>query len=82
MSDDKIVSLVPEAKQEVPESNYVVTTMNGEELYASGFLLFTSHHIAVMRDTGMGALPVLVVPLNMVHSAELVEDDDLDELPF
>lgn len=80
MSNDNIVSLVPGQKDEIPTSDYVVTSLNGEEFFASGFLVFTSHHIAVMRDTGAGALPVLVVPLTMVSAAELVEDNDDEEV--
>ena len=83
MSEDgNVVSLVPSAKETIPEVDYIITDVDGEEFYASGFLLFTSHHFAVMRDTGLGALPVLVLPLHRVRMAELVESDDEDGAPF
>jgi hypothetical protein len=76
---DNIVNLVPNTSQEIPVSDYCITDTNGEEFYASGFLLFTSHHVAVMRDTGAGALPVFVMPLGLVHVAEIMEDDEQTE---
>lgn len=69
-------------EETIPMNPYEIITINDERLYAEGFLLFTSQHIAVMRDNGSGALPVLVVPLNMVKYAELCEVDDESELPF
>ncbi len=68
--------------EEIPENRYLITTDNGEEYESTGFLLFTSQHVAVMRDTGAGALPVLVIPLARVMAAELLEDEDVEELPF
>lgn len=74
--------------ESIPVNEYVIVTRTDdggtEEHYAEGFLLFTSQHIAVMRDTGAGALPVLVVPLTQVLLAQLVEDDEIldDEIPF
>lgn len=64
----------------LPINEYVIVTHNGEEHFAEGFLLFTSQHIAVMRETPEGALPVLVVPLVQVVFAQLVEDDDGSEV--
>lgn len=67
--------------QKIPVNDYAVITMSGQEFYATGFCIFTSHHIAIMRDDGDGAVPVLVVPLNNVAAVELVEDDEIqDEL--
>lgn len=78
--NDNIISLVPtDAKQITPENDYVICTVDGDELYGTGFLVFTSHHIAVMRDIEQGALPVLVVPLDKVKFAEIVENE---EAPF
>lgn len=83
-NDDNVVSLVPQNNNgpSIPESDYVIINHQGEEMFATGFLLFTSHHVAVMRDTGNGALPILVVPLTAVAYAALVEDDDDDEEIF
>ncbi len=82
--NDNIVTLAPAGKDAaIPESSYVVVDVNGEEHYADGFLVFTSAHIAVMREIpGLGALPVLVLPLPMVKKAELLEDDDEEDAPF
>lgn len=68
----------------IPETEYVIVTKDNTEYFATGFLLFTSQHIAVMRDTGAGALPILVVPLTEVKMAEIVEidEDEEDEIPF
>lgn len=88
MSNDNIVSLVPPDKQDIPESEYVIVTHadannpEGREYFATGFLLFTSHHVAIMRDTGLGALPILVVPLANVLMAEIVEPDEDETAPF
>ena len=60
----------------VPVYEYVITDTQHNEHFASGFLLFTSQHIAVMRDTPRGALPIFVMPLSEVYCAELLEDDD------
>jgi hypothetical protein len=82
MDDDKnnIFSLVNGGKsldtddQELPNYSYVIVDREGEEFYASGFMIFTSQHVAIMRDTGKGAIPVIVMPLERLHIAELVED--------
>lgn len=63
----------------IPTNEYVIEDINGNLHYAEGFLLFTSHHVAVMRDIGAGALPILVMPLDKVFAAELVEDDEVYE---
>lgn len=60
----------------IPENNYVVTDLDGEEFYASGFLIFTPHHCAIMQDFGKGAVPVLVLPLLRVAAAEMVPDEE------
>lgn len=67
------------AQSDIPQNVYVIVDINGDEHFAEGFLLFTSQHIAIMRDTGSGALPILVMPLDKVFSAELLEDDS-DEI--
>ena len=60
----------------VPVYDYFIVDTDGNEHFASGFLLFTSQHIAIMRDTDKGALPVFVIPLGNVKFAELAEDDE------
>ena len=67
----------------IPQNPYVVVDVNGKEHYAEGFLLFTAQHVAVMRDTGEGALPILVIPLGMVANARIVEENEATvEMPF
>lgn len=64
----------------LPENEYRIVDNNGHEYYAYGFLVFTTQHVAVMRDNGKGAIPVIVMPLSNVWVAEMVDDED--ELPF
>lgn len=66
-----------DAESSIPINDYVLTDVDNQELYATGFLVFTSQHVAVMRDYGKGAIPVLVVPLDRTKYAELVEDDEV-----
>jgi hypothetical protein len=63
-----------------PENNYVVIDLDDEEFYGSGFLIFTPHHCAIMKDFGKGAVPTLVVPLHRVKVAEMVDEsaEDVD----
>lgn len=63
----------------IPQNDYVIVDIWGEEHFASGFLLFTSQHVAVMRDQGDGALPIIVFPLGNVKYAVL-DEEDLDEV--
>lgn len=58
-----------------PENNYVVVDIDNEEFYGTGFLIFTPHHCAIMKDFGKGAVPTLIVPLMRVKVAEMVEED-------
>ena len=68
--------------ESIPQNDYVIQTMNGRTYAENGFLIFTPHHAAIMRDVeGKGAIPVLVVPLSNVEAA-FVDDEDEDELPF
>jgi hypothetical protein len=81
MDNDNIFQLIsktPETAEpdEPLDFDYVIIDRQGNEHYHSGFLLFTSQHIAVMRETPKGALPVFVIPLDQVYLAELIEDDE------
>jgi hypothetical protein len=60
-----------------PVNEYVIIDKDGQEHFAEGFLIFTSQHVAIMRDAPDGALPVLVMPLSDVKRAELVEDEEV-----
>lgn len=67
----------PPAEDGIPEFSYVVTDIDHNDFYADGFLIFTPHHLAIMSEIdGRGAVPVLVLPINRVIAAELVEDEE------
>lgn len=68
------------AEETIPVNDYVIMDLDGTEFFGTGFMIFTSHHIAIMKDNGNGAIPVLVVPIARVKAAELYEDIDTDEI--
>lgn len=59
---------------EIPVHDYVIIDVEDEEWDATGFMIFTSHHVAVMRDSTQGAVPVLVLPINRVKAATIADD--------
>ena len=61
-----------------PVNDYMIVTVDNDEYYATGFLIFTPHHIAIMKQTPAGAIPALLLPLSSVKSAELYEDSEFD----
>lgn len=71
-------------EDDIPQHNYMIETITGNQVGAKGFLVFTPQHIAIMRNLPEGALPVLVVPLDKVAYTKIVEimDADNPELPF
>lgn len=58
---------------ELPVNTYRLIDINGYSEDWVGFLVFTSQHVAVMREQGSGAIPLAVMPLNMLHRAVIVE---------
>lgn len=58
----------------IPINDYIITDIDNQEFAATGFLIFTSHHLAIMRDNGKGAIPIMVFPIDRVKVAELYED--------
>jgi hypothetical protein len=70
----------------IPVDNYRIIDIDDEEWTALGFMVFTPHHLAIMRDYGNGAVPVIVLPLDRVKAGGLVppdeEDTETEELPF
>lgn len=60
----------------IPTNDYVIVDNDGNEFFAAGFVIFTPHHLAIMRDQGQGPVPVLVMPIGNVRVCELYEDDD------
>ena len=73
-----------EEDNSIPENDYIVIDIEDNELESSGFLIFTPHHLAIMRDNGKGAVPVLCLPIGRVKAAVLASDldDQYEELPF
>ncbi len=76
--EDKTTPNKPES--DIPQHNYRIVDITGKEYDAFGFLLFTSQHVAIMRDSGEGALPILVFGLDKVQYAKILEDQP--ELPW
>jgi len=64
-----------------PSNDYVIIDIEDHEWYATGFLLFTPHHLAIMKTTSFGGIPSLVLPIGRVKAAELAEDGQ-EDLPF
>lgn len=62
----------------VPVNTYEITLDDGTTHVATGFLIFTAQHVAVMRDEGDGAIPVLVMPLHRLQMALLSDEVDAD----
>lgn len=86
MDDDNIFSIHQGGKaaneeETLPQNDYYITDVDDEDYFGTGFCIFTTHHVAIMKDTGKGAIPVVVIPLLRIKSVELVEDDEV-ELPF
>lgn len=67
----------PSDEKELPTNDYEITTKNGNIYYATGFMIFTSQHVAVMQDNGNGAIPVFVTSLDNLDVAELLEDEQI-----
>lgn len=83
--NDNIISLVPKSgdgEDRLPQNNYLIIDVDGYEYEGVGFVIFTTHHVAIMRDDGKGAVPVVVVPLGRVRCCEIIDDEVEDELPF
>lgn len=66
----------------IPVNDYVITTMSGRELFGTGFCIFTAAHIAIMRDDGEGAVPIIVLPLSNVDTCEMIHEDEDEDAPF
>jgi hypothetical protein len=69
-------TVAEETGDKFPENNYVIEDIDGKEFFARGFMVFTPHHCAIMADFGMGAVPLLVVPLVRVKVAEMATDEE------
>lgn len=77
----KLFSVVSDNTQEAdkPSQSYYIQDIDGEEFVRDGFCVFTSQHVAIMRDQQDGsATPILVIPLARVKIVDLIEDDGED----
>lgn len=69
-------------EDEFPVNEYEILDIDDEVFNALGFAVFTSHHIAIMRDEGSGPLPILILPLHRVKVCQLVNPLTEDGAPF
>lgn len=65
-----------EDEDTLPVNTYRIVDVDNDEYIDEGFLIFTQTHVAIMRETEKGALPILLVPLDRVRYAEIVDDED------
>lgn len=65
----------------VPMHHYQIKDFDDEIHEAYGFIIFTPQHVAVMRDTPEGALPLMIFPLEHVKYAKKI-DPNQQELPL
>jgi len=65
-----------EDKEEFPDNPYVLVDIEGEEWYGRGYLIFTTHHVAIMEDTPKGAMVGVMLPLHRLKAASLVDEED------
>lgn len=70
-----------ETEPGVPQHQYQIKDFDDEIHEAYGFIIFTPQHVAVMRDTPEGALPLMIFPLEHVKYAKKVDPAQL-EIPF
>jgi len=54
-----------------PANPYYFQDVEGNEFFAEGYLIFTSHHVAVMENTDNGPVVGLLLPLSRVKVCEL-----------
>lgn len=90
MSDDEdnVFRLVPggngqgpkSEEEKLPTAHYTIEDIEGEFFSEVGFCIFTTSHVAIMKETPQGATPVLIVPLHRVKAAYI--DDEQPNLPF
>lgn len=88
MTNDNVFGIVQGGKgeaedQKFPVNVYAIMDQDHTEHLHSGFMIFTSQHLAVMRDDGHGAIPIFVIPLQNVKYAEVLEEEEeQEEMPF
>lgn len=86
MSDDNIIKFgsLPGGKSEstdkdkFPSHPYVIEDVDGDDHFATGYLIFTSHHVCIMEEGDNGPVTALMVPLDRVKLVYLVPEDAED----
>lgn len=75
---DGVGSVSNVAKEPEPtEFDYVIRTRDGEEYFERGFCIFTSAHVAIMKELGpQTAMPLVIVPLDNLQVCFHVPEDD------
>ena len=80
--DDNIVQFgqVKSGKsdEKFPSHPYAIIDIDGDEHYAEGYLIFTSHHVCVMEDSDNGPVTAIMVPLERTKLVSLLAEDDED----
>jgi hypothetical protein len=75
--DDPRLPTREEPTNSFPVNDYIVTDIDNVDWYQSGFLIFTPHHISIMKPTEAGAaVPGLVLPIGRVKAAFIDEEVD------
>lgn len=67
-----------EPDDKIPHNDYVVVDIDDNEFDINGFLIFTPHHLAIMQDSGAGAIPALVLSIGRVKVAGLASVFDAE----
>jgi len=90
MDDDNIFHLGTinggkgkEEEAKFPSNHYVITDIEDVEWFAEGFLIFTPHHVAIMKTTELGAVPDIVIPIGRVKAAQMcdeLEEEESDDI--
>lgn len=64
-----------------PQHDYMVVDLDDNAFEVNGFLIFTTHHLAIMKNDGDGVIPALVLPFERVKAAGLTSVFDTNEDP-
>jgi len=85
VTDENVFRLIqterPEAATFVAnDQSYYIEDIDGNEYVRNGYCVFTSHHLAIMKEINENSsVPSLVLPLIRVKVCELIEEDFDDE---
>lgn len=83
MSDDNIVSFGSiqggRQEEEFPSNPYVITDIDDNSIFGTGYLIFTNAHVCIMEERGNGPVASVMVPLHRVKVVELNDDEIVDD---